>query len=116
MKQYITIDEYITNFPEHIQSILQTIRTLIQQTAPEATETISYGIPTFKLSGKNLVHFAAYEHHIGLYPWSAAIAAFADDLKNYKTSKGTIQFALTEDIPYAFIQKIVVRCIHAGHR
>lgn len=110
MKEYKNIDEYIDNFPEKTQKILTTIRTMIQKVAPEAKEKIGYGIPTFTLNGKNLVHFAAYEDHIGFYPGSTPISDFARDLEGYKTSKGTVQFPLDKPIPYDLIEKITESC------
>ncbi|MCC6643622.1 DUF1801 domain-containing protein [Candidatus Peregrinibacteria bacterium] len=106
MKTYKNIDEYISQFPKNIQKTLQELRKTIQSLAPEATEAISYGIPTFKLHG-NLIHFAAYEKHIGLYPGAAAIADFAKDLTKYQTSKGTIQFPIDQPLPFPLIKKIV---------
>ncbi|MBF4468494.1 MAG: DUF1801 domain-containing protein [Methanobrevibacter arboriphilus] len=101
-----TIDEYISNYPENIQKILEKIRKTIKEVAPEATEKISWGIPTFYLN-KNLVHFAAYKKHIGFYPNPSGIENFKDDLSKYKTSKGTVQFQYDEPIPYDLIRKIV---------
>jgi uncharacterized protein YdhG (YjbR/CyaY superfamily) len=106
METYTTIDEYIANFSGETQQILQKIRILVQELAPEATEKISYGIPTFALRGKNLVHFAAFEHHIGFYPGPSPIAALADDLKGYETSKGTVRFPLDKPIPYDLITEL----------
>ena len=105
-KQYDNIDGYISLFPENVRGILNKIRSIIIQAAPAAAETISYGIPTFKLKG-NLVHFAAYKEHIGFYPTPSAIEFFKDELKNYKTAKGSIQFPLDKKIPYSLIKKIV---------
>lgn len=102
---YKTIDECIATFPPDTQAILKKIRTLIQKTAPEATETIAYGIPTFKLNG-NLIHFCGYKRHIGLYPGSKAIEMFKKELTGYKTTKGAIQFPLDKPIPYDLIEKI----------
>lgn len=101
-----TIDEYISNYPGNIQKILEKIRKTIKEVAPEATEKISWGIPTFYLN-KNLVHFAAYKKHIGFYPNPSGIENFKDDLSKYKTSKGTVQFQYDEPIPYDLIRKIV---------
>jgi len=103
----ILIDEYIATFPEPIQEILEKIRGTIRQAAPEATEDISYGIPTFKHHG-NLVHFAAYKNHIGFYPTSSGIEQFKPKLTAYKLSRGTIQFPLGQPIPYDLIKEIVV--------
>lgn len=105
MNEYKNIDEYIINFPDEVQVILRKIREVIHQAAPEATEKISYGIPTFYLK-KNLVHFAAYEGHIGFYPGAQAIVDFADELNSYETSKGTVRFSIDKPIPYELIEKI----------
>jgi uncharacterized protein YdhG (YjbR/CyaY superfamily) len=105
MKTYANIDAYIAEFPEEVQVILEKVRATIQRSAPLATEAISYGIPTFKLHG-NLVHFAGYKHHVGFYPGAEPIVVFKDQLKKYKTSKGTIQFPITDPIPYALIAEI----------
>lgn len=102
-----TIDEFIAKYPEELQAVLQKIRSAIKEVCPEASEKISYGIPTFTYHG-NLVHFSAYEKHIGFYPGSAPIAAFADELKPYKTSKGTVQFQLNEPIPYDLVKKMTL--------
>jgi uncharacterized protein YdhG (YjbR/CyaY superfamily) len=100
-----TIDEYMADFPAQAQAIMGQMRALIHEIAPEATEKISYGIPTFVL-GQNLVHFAAYEHHIGFYPSSSGIAHFAEELKEYETSKGTVRFPLDKPIPFDLVRRI----------
>jgi uncharacterized protein YdhG (YjbR/CyaY superfamily) len=104
--QYKTIDEYIDTFPQDIQAILQKMRLAIHEAAPEATEAISYQMPTFKLKG-NLVHFAAAKNHIGFYPTPSGIERFKVELSNYKTSKGAVQFPLDKPIPYDLVKKIV---------
>lgn len=91
-KKYTTLDEYVSSFPPLIKSILEEIRKLIQKLAPEAEEALVYQIPTFKLNG-NLVHFAAFQNHIGFYPTPSGIKAFAGELAPYKTSQGTVQFS-----------------------
>lgn len=106
-KKFQTIDEYITEFPEDIQEILEKMRKVIHDAAPEAEEDISYGMPTFKLHG-NLVHFAAYEKHIGFYPAPSGIEAFKEEISEYKSSKGAVQFPLDEAIPYDLVEKIVI--------
>ena len=105
-KQYDDIDEYISLFPQDVRDILSRIRIMIVELVPTAKESISYGMPTFKLKG-NLIHFAAYKEHIGFYPTPSAIEFFKDELKNYKTAKGSIQFPLDKKIPYSLIKKIV---------
>ena len=101
-----SIDEYIAGFPEDIKGILQEIRTLIQKTIPEATEKISYGMPTFYLNG-NLVHFAAYKNHIGFYPTPSGLEAFKEEVSKYKHSKGAVQFPIDKPMPLELIVQIV---------
>jgi uncharacterized protein YdhG (YjbR/CyaY superfamily) len=100
------IDEYINNFPENIQVLLEQIRATIKEAAPQATEAISYGMPTFKLNG-NLVHFAAYKNHIGFYPAPSGLIEFKDEISKYKHSKGAVQFPLDKKIPVNLITGIV---------
>ena len=103
-----TIDDYIQSFPSDIQKILQKVRNTIRKAAPGAVEVISYQMPTFKLNGKNLVHFAAWKSHIGFYATPSGNAAFKKELSKYKGAKGSVQFPITEPIPYDLIEKIVV--------
>jgi uncharacterized protein YdhG (YjbR/CyaY superfamily) len=100
------IDEYIGGFPQDVQKILKKIRSTIRKAAPKAEEAISYQIPTFKLNG-NLIHFAAYKNHIGVYPAPRAVAAFKKELDRYGSSKATIKFPLDEPIPYDLITRLV---------
>lgn len=102
-----SIDEYIAEFPDETQEVLREIRALIRQSAPDATETISYAIPTFDLAGKHLVHFAGYVHHVGFYPTGSGAAAFADELAEYKGGKGSVQFPLGKPLPRDLIRRIV---------
>lgn len=105
------IDEYIQGFPEATQTILQKLRSTIHTAAPEATEAMAYGIPTFKLNG-NLVHFGGFKDHTSFFPGAEPIEVFADKLKKFKTSKGTIQFPLDVEIPYDLISEIVQFRVH----
>jgi len=105
--QFSNIDEYIALFPEEIQEILTKIRKIIIENAPEASEKISYQMPTFFLNG-NLIHFAAFKHHIGLYPTPTGIDAFKEELSKYKGAKGSVQFPLDQPIPYDLIKRIVI--------
>jgi uncharacterized protein YdhG (YjbR/CyaY superfamily) len=102
-----SIDAYITAFPQEVQAKLVEMRTIISETAPNSSETISYAIPTFDFMGKHLVHFAAFKQHIGFYPTASGIAQFARDLEPYKTSKGAVQFPLEQPLPEALIARIV---------
>ena len=101
-----TVDDYIAQFPADIQKILESLRKVIKETAPDAKEKISYQMPSFYLHG-NLVYFAAYKNHIGFYPTSSGIAAFQQEISNYKNSKGAVQFPLDKPLPYELISKIV---------
>lgn len=101
-----SIDEYIAEFPPETRKVLEELRALIRATAPGATEKISYAIPTFYLNG-NLVHFAAFEKHIGFYPTPDGIAAFREELKPYKSAKGSVQFPLGEPLPTDLIRRMV---------
>lgn len=101
------VDEYIGTFPNEVQKKLKKFRELISKLAPKSEETISYGMPTFKVNSKNLVHFAAFEKHIGFYPTPSAIAKFQKDLLKYKTSKGAVQFRMESELPLKLIEKIV---------
>lgn len=101
-----TIDAYIAGFPEDVQAILQQVRRTIHEAAPEATEAISYQMPTFKLHG-NLVHFGAFKNHIGFYPVPSGMAAFEEELTAYKQGKGSVQFPLNKPMPLDLIRRIV---------
>jgi len=101
-----TIDEYIDGFPADVQSRLRKMRATIRRAAPMATEKIAYRMPTFYLDG-NLVHFAAFQHHIGFYPAPRGIEVFRDALSKYKGAKGSVQFPHDEPLPLALIAKIV---------
>lgn len=101
-----SIDEYIASFPGDIQALLEKLRLTIRLAAPDAMEKISYGMPTFYLNG-NLVHFAAFKHHIGFYPTPSGISAFQGELGKYKTSKGAVQFPLDKPLPLELVKKIV---------
>lgn len=102
-----TIDAYIAGFPRDVQDILQQVRAIIRQTVPDAGEKISYGIPTFTLHGRNLVHFAAFKHHIGFYPTPAGQETFREALSVYKTGKGSVQFPIDQPMPLHLITRIV---------
>jgi uncharacterized protein YdhG (YjbR/CyaY superfamily) len=101
-----SIDTYISSFPDEVQVILREIRRILRDAAPDAEEAIKYQIPTFVL-GENLVHFAAFEKHIGLYPTPSAIERFKDELSGFKSAKGSVQFPLDSPMPYVLIKRIV---------
>lgn len=100
------IDEFIAGFPADVQKVLRKIRATIRKAAPEAEESINYGIPTFTLNG-NLVHFAGFKSHVGFYPTPSGIEKFKKELTAYESAKGSVKFPLDQPIPYALITKIV---------
>jgi len=111
MAELNEVENYIVGFPAETQKLLQLVRKTIADLAPQATEKISYAIPTFDLYG-NLVHYAGYKNHIGFYPGSSAIASFKSEIADYKSAKGSIQFPLNKPVPIALITKITQFCIN----
>ena len=105
-----TIDEYIADCPANVQPHLEKVRAAILKAAPDAGEAIKYGMPTFVQNG-NLIHFAGWTSHIGLYPGSKPIEVFKDELAKYEISKGTVRFPLDKPIPYGLIGKITKYCV-----
>lgn len=100
------IDDYIAGFDEKTQNQLKIIYKVIKETAPELNEKISWGMPTFALS-HNIIHFAAHKAHIGLYPGAEAVEHFANELREYKTSKGAVQFPINSEIDTDLIRRIL---------
>ena len=113
-KTYKTIDEYMLIFPENIRIRLSKVREALKDTLPDAKEKISWNMPTY-WDKHNIIHFAAYKNHIGLYPGEEAIIYFAERLKDYKTSKGAIQFQYDEPIPLELISDIAKWCYETGN-
>jgi uncharacterized protein YdhG (YjbR/CyaY superfamily) len=101
------IDEYIAQFPPQTRKLLEEMRALIRASAPDATETISYAIPTFDLNGHHLVHFAGFKKHVGFYPVPSGMEAFKEELEPYKSGKGSAQFPLDQPLPKDLIRRIV---------
>jgi uncharacterized protein YdhG (YjbR/CyaY superfamily) len=106
MKKMNTVDEYIMGFDPAIQKTLRELRDLIKSEAPEATEKISYGMPTFYLKG-NLVHFAAFKNHYGFFPTPSGILAFEEELVPYRSGKGTLRFPFNRPVPWDILKKII---------
>jgi len=109
---HLTIDSYITQYPDSTQKILNKIRKVIREVAPDATEKMSYGIPTF-WQKRNIIHFGAYPNHIGIYPGSRTIELFHEQLTNYETAKGTIKLPLNRPIPYDLIRILTDFNLHS---
>ena len=105
MNQAKNVDAYIAEFPSEVQELLQKLRATIVKAVPGLTETIKYGMPTYVLK-RNLIHFAGYKNHIGLYPGAKAVENFKPDLAKYELAKGTIRFPLDKPLPVALITKI----------
>jgi len=101
------IDKYINSFPAGTREMLEQMRATVMNTASGSEEVISYKMPAFKLYGRMLVWYAAYEKHIGLYPTASPIPFFREELADYKFSKGAIQFPLNKPLPVDLITKIV---------
>ncbi len=109
-----TIDEYIGACPEDVQRILAQVRRTIRNAAPAAREAISYAMPTLTLNGRDLVSFAAWKRHIGLYPLPAVDDGLAQELAPYRAAKSTVRFPLSEPIPYDLIARLVA--LHVTQR
>lgn len=107
MQTYKTVDEYLKTLPKESAAIIKKIRQIVHTAAPDAIESISYGMPAFKLNKKPLVYFAAWEKHIGFYATPSGNAAFKKELSGYKGAKGSVQFPLNEPMPYDLIERIV---------
>lgn len=101
------MDGYITEFPPEIQDKLNQIRKVIRENAPDAVESIAYGMPAYKLNKKPLVYFAGYAKHIGFYATPSGHSAFEVQLSQYKQGKGSVQFPLDQPVPLDLIAEIV---------
>ena len=102
-----TIDEYIAGFPPAVQALLEQVRQAIKAAAPGAQETISYAMPAFRLNGYNLIYFAGYKQHIGVYPVPWGDEDFAAAAATYRTGKGTLQFPLDAPLPLDLLRWMV---------
>jgi uncharacterized protein YdhG (YjbR/CyaY superfamily) len=103
-----TINEYLAVVPEPARTTLEKMRAVIRAAVPEATEAITYGMPTFKYRGRGLVAFAAFKKHCSLFPMSGAvIEKFKDELEGFHTSKGTLQFSVGKPLSAALVKKII---------
>jgi uncharacterized protein YdhG (YjbR/CyaY superfamily) len=100
------IDTYIASFPEDVAPILEELRRTIHRALPDATEAITYDIPTFKVNGHNVVHFAGWKQHVSLYPIPDGDAAFEREIEPYRAGKGTLKFPLGKPIPYDLVARI----------
>lgn len=101
------VEGYIKGFPKDVQKSLNQMRDTIRKAAPDATESIAYGMPAYKLNGKPLVYFAGYKSHIGFYATPSGHTEFSEELSKYKQGKGSVQFPLDEPLPFDLIRRIV---------
>lgn len=102
-----TIDEYILDFPDEVQALLNQVRSTIKLAAPDAEESIGYGMPAYKTYGKPLVYFAGFKNHIGFYATPTGHAEFAKELSKYKQGKGSVQFPIDQPMPLELIFQMV---------
>ncbi len=107
MNEYSNVDEYIRFFPPGVQESLKKIREIIRKHAAEADESISYGMPAYKLYGRPLVYFSGYKNHIGFYATPSGHSAFSEELSKYKQGKGSVQFPVDQPLPVQLIEDIV---------
>ena len=103
-----SVEDYIERFPTKVATRLRSLRALIRKHAPEAVESISYGMPAYKFSGRPLVYFAGYEHHIGFYALPSGHKKFQKELASYKQGKGSVQFPLDQSLPLDLIEKVII--------
>ena len=108
------IEDYIAEQPKEIQPLLRQLRSALREALPKAEERISWHMPTFWYK-QNIIHFAAFKHHIGIYPGDVAMAHFADRLEGYKTSKGAAQFPYNKPLPLELITEIARWCFETGN-
>lgn len=107
MEKINEIDDYIKKLPETAKEKICKLRTLTQKLYPQAQEAIKYGIPTFLINKKSLIHFAAYKKHVGVYPGPEVIKSLKEELTDYPTSKGAIQFNMQKPLPLNLIKRIL---------
>ena len=107
MKTFTSVEKYLADVPDDKRMALEKLRNIIGFVIPKAEEYISYGMPTFKYYGP-LVSYAAFKEHCSLFPWNATLVKkFAEELKPFKTSKGTIQFTVDKPLPVSLVKKLI---------
>jgi uncharacterized protein YdhG (YjbR/CyaY superfamily) len=105
------INDYLKTVPEPQRTKLEVVRQIILKAAPTAEETITYGMPGYKYNGKYLISFAAFKDHMSIFPGAEPIEVLKDELKDFKISKGTIQFTLDKPIPDPLLERVVRLCV-----
>lgn len=107
MEKFETVDEYINSFDGKKRQLLLEFRKVIKMLSPESIESMSYGMPGYKLNGKPLVYFAGFKSHVSLFPTAKDLGPLEKDVKDYRTGKGTLQFKDGKTIPWDLVEKIV---------
>lgn len=107
MEKFETVDEYINSFDAKKRQLLLEFRNRIKKLAPESLESMSYGMPGYKLNGHPLVYFAGFKSHVSLFPTAKNLGPLEKDVKEYRTGKGTLQFKDGKTIPWDLIEKII---------
>lgn len=107
MEKFDTVDDYIASFPKETQIFLKEFRKVISKQAPNGAESMSYGMPGYKLNGKPLAYFAAFKNHISFFPTPSGINALEKETTPYKTGKGTLQFSYDKPIPWDLVERIL---------
>lgn len=105
-QQFASVDDYIGSFPAEVRTVLEQVRETVRAAVPEATETISYDIPTITLDGRALLHFAGWKHHLSVYPAPTGDGDLVGLLEPYRSGKGTLKFPLSRPIPYDLIGRL----------
>lgn len=108
-EHYESIDAYISTFPKSVREILQSMRSAIAAALPSATEAISYNIPTFRINGKNVIHFAGWKHHVSVYPVPEGDSELLAKLTAFENGKGTLKFPLNEPVPYDLVAAVALQ-------
>ena len=111
-----TIDDYIGTFPPEVQDVLTDIRSRLHEAVPGMTEAMSYGMPTLKLDGKSLVHFAGWKKHVSLYPAPEADEPLEAEMAPYLAGRGTLKFPLDQPIPAGLLERIIVALLATRSR
>ena len=101
-----TVQEYLDSFPEEVASVLRAVQDRLRAAAPGADEVISYGIPTLRLEGRNLVHFAGWKHHVSIYPAPDDLSSLEPEITPYVAGRGTLKFPLADGVPLELVEKV----------
>ena len=107
MKVYKTVDAYVRSYSKDVQARLNAMRKVIKKTAPEAVESVSYGMIGYKLLGRPLVYLGGFKNHVGFFAMPSGTAAFKKRLAKYETAKSAIQFQHDEPVPLKLVEQIV---------